>query len=105
MVSQASSSLRKAQDTEQEIINAMEEVENLSKMVGPHWSGWVLVAPALLQITSPVSPGVGGQGESRRGEAERSGGPDEDQQNQAESRREQRGTENAHQADQGLPHT
>lgn len=33
MVTKASSSLRKAQDTEQEIISAMEEVEKLSEMV------------------------------------------------------------------------
>lgn len=85
VVSQSSSSLKKAQDTEQEITNTMEEVEKLSKMVGPLWPGWVLVTPALLRITSPVCPGVRGQGESRRGEAERSGGPDEDQQDQAES--------------------
>lgn len=85
VVGQSSSSLKKAQDTEQEITNAMEEVEKLSKMVGPLWPGWVLVTPALLRITSPVCPGVRGQGESRRGEAERSGGPDEDQQDQAES--------------------
>lgn len=38
-VTTASSSLRKAQDTEQEIINALEEVEKLSKMVGPAHQG------------------------------------------------------------------
>lgn len=37
VVSQTSSSLKKAQDTEQEITNAMEEVEKLSKMVSPLW--------------------------------------------------------------------
>lgn len=107
VVTKAGSSLRKAQDTEQEITNAMEEVEKLSKMVsapGPGGFRCLLDLSGPRLMTSPVSPGVGGQGESRRGEAERSGRPDEDQQNQAESRREQRGTENAHQADQGLPH-
>lgn len=110
VVTKASSSLRKAQDAEQEIISAMEEVEKLSKMVSPtdqggFWCLLVFSGPGHDLIISPVSPGVRGQSESRRGEAERSGCPDEDQQNQTESRREQRGAENTHQADQGLPHT
>lgn len=54
VVSQTNSSLKKAQDTEQEITSAMEEVEKLSKMVSPLRTGWVPVAPALLRITSPV---------------------------------------------------
>lgn len=108
-VTKASSSLRTAQDTEQEIITAMEEVEKLSKMVSPADQGGfrrllVFAGSDHDLIISPVSAGVRGQSESRRGEAERSGCPDEDQQNQTESRREQRGTENTHQADQGLPH-
>lgn len=38
-VATASSSLRKAQDAQQEIISAMEEVEKLSKMVRPTHQG------------------------------------------------------------------
>lgn len=38
-MTKASSSLRKAQDTEQEITNAMEEVEKLSKLVSPRGPG------------------------------------------------------------------
>lgn len=40
VVTKASSSLRKAQDTEQEILNAMDEVEKLSKMVSLKGLSW-----------------------------------------------------------------
>lgn len=69
------------------------------------WCLLVFSGPGCDLMFSPVSPGVRGQSESRRGEAERSGCPDKDQQNQTESGWKQRGTENTHQADQGLPHT
>lgn len=83
-MTKSSSSLRKAQNTEQEILNAMEEVEKLSKMVSLTGLGWFWRLLVSLMF-SPVSPGVRGQSESRRGKAERSGCPDEDQQNQTES--------------------
>lgn len=40
VVTQASSGLRKAQDTDQEILNAMDEVEKLSKMVSLRGLSW-----------------------------------------------------------------
>lgn len=49
LVMAASSTLRKAQDSEQEIISALEEVEKLSKMVSVPGLGLSWPALALIQ--------------------------------------------------------
>lgn len=103
VVTMASSVWLKAQESQREIISAMEEVEKLSKMVGLGL-GWLCFLVWFGSSHLVLSSGVGGQAAGGRSEAERSRRPDEDQQNQREGGPEQRGAEEPHQTDPGLPH-
>lgn len=70
VVATASGAWRKARDSEQEIISAMEEVEKLSKMVSPTGPGLFRFRLTVVDVLTYVfSAGVGGQAASRRGEA------------------------------------